>query len=163
MQKIWSKSVISALWSAESNLQRHIEGSHRAQYFQSRSQRNIVQQCTRFGYIPNVRYTGFVSSYISRYIVSQMCNQWGKNQCQARKQSFQFYICSLWSPCFFLDLIWPCTCVPSVTQDHFYSINAARDHAIPTYTILPYHTECDATQNVFGTSSGTFFSSNYFC
>ena len=46
MQKIWSKSVISALWSAESNLQRHIEGSHRALYFQSRSQRNIVQQCT---------------------------------------------------------------------------------------------------------------------
>ena len=47
MQKIWSKSVISALWSAESNLQRHIEGSHRALYFQSRSQRNIEQQCTR--------------------------------------------------------------------------------------------------------------------
>ena len=46
MQKIWSKSVISALWSAESNLQRHIEGSHRALYFQSRSQRNIEQQCT---------------------------------------------------------------------------------------------------------------------
>ena len=47
MQKIWSKPVISALWSAESNLQRHIEGSHRALYFQSRSQRNIVQQCTK--------------------------------------------------------------------------------------------------------------------
>ena len=51
MQKIWSKSVISALWSAESNLQRHIEGSHRALYFQSRSQRNIEQQCT--SWIPN--------------------------------------------------------------------------------------------------------------
>ena len=46
MQKIWFKSVISALWSSESNLQRHIEGSHRALYFQSRSQRNIEQQCT---------------------------------------------------------------------------------------------------------------------
>ena len=46
MQKIWSKPVIWALWSAESNLQRHIEGSHRALYFQSRSQRNIAQQCT---------------------------------------------------------------------------------------------------------------------
>ena len=47
MQKVWSKSVIPALGSGESNLQRHIEDSHRALYFQSRSQRNIVQQCTR--------------------------------------------------------------------------------------------------------------------
>ena len=47
MQNIWSKSVIPALGSAESNLQRHIEGSHHELYFQSRSQRNIVQQqCT---------------------------------------------------------------------------------------------------------------------
>ena len=46
MQKKWSKSVIPAIGSAKSNLQRHIEGSHRALYFQSRSQRNIEQQCT---------------------------------------------------------------------------------------------------------------------
>ena len=59
MQKIWSKPVIWALWSAESNLQRHIEGSHRALYFQSRSQRNIEQQCTRWP--PNLNVTQFLT------------------------------------------------------------------------------------------------------
>ena len=64
MQKIWSKSVISALWSAESNLQRHIEGSHRALYFQSRSQRKIVQQCTTAPSAPHVAFVQFYGKYI---------------------------------------------------------------------------------------------------